>query len=76
LKHLRAAAGPKTQLVMVEQVFSTPCDEPVAHEISGAELPTPPNPLLRNMGRAGVGVYIVDMQVRKRSGSPIRRRLS
>ncbi|KAI0278930.1 S-adenosyl-L-methionine-dependent methyltransferase [Russula aff. rugulosa BPL654] len=61
LKHLRAAAGPKTQLVMVEQVFSTVCDEPAAHEIPGAELPAPPKPLLRNMGRAGTAVYLVDM---------------
>ncbi|KAI0278934.1 O-methyltransferase [Russula aff. rugulosa BPL654] len=61
LKHLRAAAGPKTQLVMVEQVFSTVCDEPAAHEIPGAELPAPPKPLLRNMGRAGTAVYLIDM---------------
>ncbi|KAI0266044.1 S-adenosyl-L-methionine-dependent methyltransferase, partial [Russula aff. rugulosa BPL654] len=61
LKHLRAAAGPKTQMVLVEQVFSTVCDEPAAHEIPGAELPVPPKPLLRNMGRAGSVVYLVDM---------------
>jgi O-methyltransferase len=65
LKHLRAAAGPKTQLVMVEQVFSTVCDEPAAREIPGAELPTPPKPLLRNMGRAGSMVYNIDILVRK-----------
>jgi hypothetical protein len=61
LKHLRAAAGPKTQLVMVEQVFSTVCDEPAAREIPGAELPTSPKPLLRNMGRAGSMVYNIDI---------------
>jgi hypothetical protein len=61
LKHLRAAAGPKTQLVMVEQMFLTACDEPAAHEIPGAELPTPPKPLLRNMGRAGSAVYLTDV---------------
>ncbi|KAI0265261.1 S-adenosyl-L-methionine-dependent methyltransferase [Russula aff. rugulosa BPL654] len=61
LKHLRAAAGPKTQMVLVEQVFSTVCDEPAAHEIPGAELPVPPKPLLPNMGRAGSVVYLVDM---------------
>jgi hypothetical protein len=72
LKHLRAAAGPKTQLVMVEQVFSTVCDEPAAHEIQGAVLPVPPKPLLRNMGRASSGVYLIDVLVRKRNGIPIR----
>ena len=50
---------------MIEQVFSTVCDEPAAHEIPGAELPAPPKPLLRNMGRAGTAVYLVDMLVRK-----------
>ncbi|KAH8987945.1 S-adenosyl-L-methionine-dependent methyltransferase [Lactarius hatsudake] len=51
LKHLRAAAGPKTQLVIVEQLIACACDEPATHEISGAELPTPPMPLLPNLGR-------------------------
>ena len=46
---------------MVEQVFSTVCDEPAAREIPGVEVPTPPKPLLRNMGRAGSGVYLLDM---------------
>ncbi|KAF8489526.1 S-adenosyl-L-methionine-dependent methyltransferase [Russula emetica] len=50
LKHLRAAAGPKTQLVMVEQ-------------IPGAEVPIPPKPLLRNMGSGGSSVYLIDMQM-------------
>jgi hypothetical protein len=65
LKHLRAAAGPKTQLVIVEQVTSHVCDEPVVHEIPGAELlPVPPQPLLRNMGRAASGAYNHDLMVR------------
>jgi hypothetical protein len=65
LKHLRAAAGPKTQLVMVEQVFATVCDEPAAREIPGVEVASLPKPLLPNMGRAGSAVYLLDMQVRK-----------
>ena len=65
LKHLRAAAGQNTQLVLVEQVYSTVCDEPAAREIQGAELSAPPQPLLRNLGRAGSMVYLVDMLVRK-----------
>ncbi|KAH9993364.1 S-adenosyl-L-methionine-dependent methyltransferase [Russula vinacea] len=52
LKNLRAVAGPKTQLVVSEQVFSAACDEPAIHDIPGAELPVPPKPLLYNMGRA------------------------
>ena len=50
---------------MVEQVFPTVCEEPAAHEIPGAVLPVPPKPLLRNMGRAGSVVYLIDMLVRK-----------
>lgn len=65
LKNLRAAAGPKTELVMVEQVFATVCDEPATREIPGAEVPNLPKPLLRNLGRAGSSVYLLDMQVRK-----------
>jgi hypothetical protein len=65
LKHLRAAAGPKTQLVVVEMMISFVCDEPAAHEVPGAELPVPPQPLLRNMGCAAQTAYITDLQVRR-----------
>jgi hypothetical protein len=64
LKHLRAAAGPKTQLVVVEMMISFVCDEPAVHEVPGAELPVPPQPLLRNMGCAAQTAYITDLQVR------------
>jgi len=60
LKHLRVAAGPKTQLVIVEQLIACPCDEPATHEILGAELPVPPKPLLPNMGRAGSMAHATD----------------
>ncbi|KAH9994290.1 S-adenosyl-L-methionine-dependent methyltransferase [Russula vinacea] len=63
LKHLRAAAGPKTQLLIVEQVISFACDEPAAQKIPGAELPVPPEPLLRNMGRAALSVYVCDVMM-------------
>ncbi|KAI9437950.1 S-adenosyl-L-methionine-dependent methyltransferase [Lactarius indigo] len=42
LKHLRVAAVPKTQLVIVEQSIACACDEPATHEIPGAEIPSPP----------------------------------
>ncbi|KAH9024031.1 S-adenosyl-L-methionine-dependent methyltransferase [Lactarius deliciosus] len=60
LKHLRVAAGPKTQLVIVEQLIACACDEPATHEIPGAELPVPPKPLLPNMGRAGSVAHATD----------------
>lgn len=65
LKHLRAAAGPKTQLVIVEQVMTSICDEPATHDIPGAQLPAPPFPLLHNLGHASSRAYLLDSQVRK-----------
>ncbi|KAH9167773.1 S-adenosyl-L-methionine-dependent methyltransferase [Lactarius sanguifluus] len=60
LKRLRVAAGPKTQLVIVEQLIACACDEPATHEIPGAELPVPPKPLLPNLGRAGSVAHTTD----------------
>jgi hypothetical protein len=64
LKHLRAAATPKTQLVIVERSMTFACVEPATHEITGAERPIPPEPLLPNWGRAGATTYSVDLMVR------------
>ena len=63
LKHLRAAAGPKTQLVIVEQVMPSVSEEPATQEIPGAELPAPPEPLLRSY--ASMHAYLYDIMVRK-----------
>jgi hypothetical protein len=60
LKHLRDAAGPNTQLVLVERLIACACDEPATHEIPGAELSVPPKPLLPNWGRAGSLVHATD----------------
>jgi hypothetical protein len=64
LKHLRAAAGPKTQLIVDEMMISFVCDEPATREIPGAELPVPPQPLIRNMGWAALTAYKTDVLVR------------
>ena len=63
LKHLCAAAGPRTQLVIVELAMQSVSEEPAAREIEGAELPAPPQPLLRS--HASTQVYFSDMLVRK-----------
>ncbi|KAH9054229.1 O-methyltransferase [Lactarius vividus] len=60
LKHLRAAAGPKTQLVIIEQLIACACDEPATHDIPGARLPAPPKPLLPNLGRADSTAHATD----------------
>jgi hypothetical protein len=68
LKHLRAAAGPKTQLVIVELAMPPVVvdggeEPPAAREIPpGAELPAPPQPLLRS--HASTQVYLGDISVR------------
>ena len=67
LKHLRAAAGPKTQLVIVELVMPSVSEEPAAREIPGAELPAPPQPLLRS--HASTHVYLADISVRMQCGT-------
>jgi hypothetical protein len=63
LKHLRAAAGPKTQLLILQRAMSFVCDEPAVYDISGAECPVPPQPLLRNMGRLVSNAYCGDLTV-------------
>ena len=63
LKHLRVAAGPKTKLVIVDQLMECACDEPATHEIPGAEVPAPPKPLLPNLGRASSLAYNIDLMV-------------
>jgi len=68
LKHLRAAACPKTQLVMVDLLISCACDEPATHDIPGAGLPVPPKPLLPNFGRATSVTYSTDLLVRANPG--------
>jgi hypothetical protein len=66
LKHLRAAVGPKTQtqLVIVELAMPSVSEEPAAREIPGAELPAPPQPLLRS--HASTQVCLTDIMVRKK----------
>ncbi|KAH9988258.1 O-methyltransferase [Russula compacta] len=63
LRHLRAAAGPKTQLVIDDQIIACVCDEDAVHEIPGAEIPVPPKPLLPNMGRASSMAYNTDVMM-------------
>jgi hypothetical protein len=65
LKHLRAAASPKTQLIIVDRLITYACDELATREIPGAELPVPPKPLLPNFGRATAVVNHADVMVRR-----------
>ena len=47
--------------------MSFACDELAAQNSLGAELPVPPQPLLRNMGRTASNVYASDLMVRRQN---------
>lgn len=65
LRRLRAAAGPSTQLVVIDSIMTYACEEPEAvNSIPGAKLAQPPFPLLPNYGAAGAFANFSDMQVR------------
>ena len=67
MRHLRAAAGPDTKLLVSDHVLSYACPikegETDFANIPGAILPSVPQPLLPNLGRGGVGAYQMDYQM-------------
>ncbi|KAI0278949.1 hypothetical protein BGY98DRAFT_971413, partial [Russula aff. rugulosa BPL654] len=50
-----------TQLIIVEQAMLSVSEEPAAREIPGAELPAPPQPLLRS--HASTQVCLTDIMM-------------
>nr|GAT60399.1 S-adenosyl-L-methionine-dependent methyltransferase [Mycena chlorophos] len=73
LRHLRAAAGSETQLVVLESALPVVCRESDGtsdHDIvPGAVRPPAPRPLLANGGRASASIYRMDMTVSKQDPS-------
>lgn len=66
LKYLRAAAGPETQLVIVDNIMPyASVDTDLISSIPGASTLLPPAPLLPNKGEANLMAYIADIQVRR-----------
>lgn len=64
LRQVRAAAGPNSQLVVIDCIMSYACDDPEdVKAIPGAVFPTPPAPLMRNMGQASIMPYLCDLSV-------------
>jgi len=64
LRYLRAAAGPETQLVIIDSLVVYACETPKSvQEIPGATTVRPPSLLLPNMGVAGSFPYLTDMQM-------------
>lgn len=64
LKTLRAAASPRTQLLIKGIVvqYASNGDAPLTH-VPGNDVPTPPAPLLPNGGHANAFDYLIDMHV-------------
>jgi len=67
LKHLRAAASPTTQLLVIDPMAPYACRVDVTSTVSGtipgAFLPPPPAPVLANLGEANTSVYYADMHM-------------
>ena len=67
MKHLRAAAGPDTKLLVSDYVLSYACivkeGETEFANIPGAIVPPAPEPLLPNLGRGGISAYQMDYQM-------------
>lgn len=68
LSHLRAAATPNTQLIVIDNVIPYACADSgsgPALDIPGASniRPTAPPPLLPNFGAGGIMTYLADIAV-------------
>ncbi|KAJ3527088.1 hypothetical protein NM688_g8174 [Phlebia brevispora] len=64
LKQLRGAAGPDTQLLVVDNTIEYACEDTTsARDIPGAVVPLPPAPLLANKGAAGALPYFADLHM-------------
>ncbi|THG95611.1 hypothetical protein EW026_g6076 [Hermanssonia centrifuga] len=64
LSHLRSAAAPSTQLVIIDNIASYACpDTTSAQQTPGASTRLPPAPLLANKGEANVLAYLGDIQM-------------
>lgn len=65
LRHLRDAASPTTQLVIIDSIVSHACPEPSdPAEVHHAVKPVFPEPLLPNGGVSSITQYYSDMVVR------------
>ncbi|KAJ3555091.1 hypothetical protein NM688_g2768 [Phlebia brevispora] len=63
LKQLRAAAGPHTQLLVIDYTVQYACVDASTRDIPGTEIQLPPAPLLANQGAAGAMPYYVDVHM-------------
>lgn len=64
LKHIRAAAGPDTELIIIESLMEYACDDTTVDEnVPGMKSRVASEPLLPNSGHANIFPYLCDLQV-------------
>ncbi|KAJ7115442.1 O-methyltransferase [Mycena epipterygia] len=61
LRHLRNAATPATNLVLIEKIVPVASGGELDHKIPGAARPSAPYPLLANWGIASAEIYMYDL---------------
>jgi hypothetical protein len=61
LRHLREAATPSTQLIVVDNLMPYACVDDSLKDVPGADLALPPAPLLPNGGHASAVSYYEDL---------------
>lgn len=65
LKHIRDAASPDTELIVIDSLLEYACnDTSIDDDIPGMASKIAPEPLLPNYGHANLLPYVGDMQVR------------
>ena len=73
LRHLRAAAGDDTKLVLIENVLPYVCGDPSnVTDVPGASEPPAPAPLLPNFGYVPLLRYTGDLMVHLSCSSAAR----
>lgn len=69
LQHLRDAAQPSTQLVVVDNIMAYACrDTRQSDALGTASVIRPPEPLLPNMGATNMISYLADVQMMALTG--------
>ncbi|KAI0318584.1 S-adenosyl-L-methionine-dependent methyltransferase [Amylostereum chailletii] len=63
LRNLRDAAMPSTRLLIVDSLIGYACADDSIKDIPGALLPSPPAPLLSNLGHTATIAYYLDMNM-------------
>ncbi|KAF8887615.1 S-adenosyl-L-methionine-dependent methyltransferase [Infundibulicybe gibba] len=73
LGRLHAVASPVTRLIIIDKIVPYACPPPPEHaRIEGANLPSPPAPLLANFGEVNSDAYLLDFTMMAVTGGQER----